>query len=209
VDGDFPWVLAGALLLWIFNAIGGRKRTKVERPRFPPGPQAPPPVERRPQAMGRPLDPTQSEGGQLEQLLRALERQLAPAPAPAPPRTQPRPERGPLGRTPRAPMETAEELEERESLEIDPVVESLEREVRRPERVAPDRLGLAEAKERSRIAESEARDREPHKARHAGFDKRIRTTPMVERPMSRRLTTAEIRQAFIWGEILGRPKSGL
>jgi hypothetical protein len=195
VDGDFPWVLAGALLLWLFNVVGGRKRAKVERPQRPRTASAPQPVPRRAETARPPLDPTQSEGGQLEQLLRALERQLEPVP-----------QRGPIGRGAPTPLPEAEDLEERQSLETDPVVESLEGEVRRPERVAPNRVAQAEAKERARIAASEARDREPHRSRHAAFDKQIRM-PLVAPPAPRRLTTAEIRQAFIWGEILGRPKS--
>ena len=129
--------------------------------------------------------PTQSEGGQLEELLRALEQRLDPpaaaraGAADARAAAAARQHRGPLGRPAKVPLPTAEELEERESLEVDPVVESLEREVHRPERVIPNRLAQAEAKERARLAEAEARDREPHKSRHASFDKRIRTPPVA------------------------------
>ncbi|HET8623262.1 MAG TPA: hypothetical protein VFM14_06845 [Gemmatimonadales bacterium] len=211
MDGDFPWILAGAFLLWLFNAIGGRKRPPGQRTELPRDPSPPRRVARRPEPARSGLDTTQTEGGQLEELLRALEQRLDPTaaePALPPPRSRPpQPARGPLGRPAKVPLPAAEELEERESLEVDPVVESLEREIRRPERVNPNRLAQAEAKERARLSEAEARDREPHKARHASFDKRIRTPPVAE-PAARRLTTAQIRQAFIWGEILGRPKGG-
>jgi len=207
MDGDFPWILVGAFLLWIFNLLAGRKRTRIERPQLPRDPRHAPPVERRPEPTRGGLDPTQTEGGRLEELLRALEQRLDPTAGSTTPRPQPRQtQRGPLGRPSTRPLPTAEETEERGSLEVDPVVETLEGEVRRPERVAPNRLAQAEAKERARLAQAEARDRESHKSRHSAFDKRIRTEPTTE-PAARRLTTAQLRQAFIWGEILSRPRS--
>jgi hypothetical protein len=110
-----------------------------------------------------------------------------------------------MGRPAVVRLPEAEDLEERESLEVEPVVESLEREVRRAERVTTSRLAQAEAKERARLAEIEVRDREPHRARHAAFDQRIRTEA-APTPTPGRLTTEQMRQAFIWAEILGRPK---
>jgi hypothetical protein len=209
---DFPWVLVGVFLLWLFNALGGRKRPPgQERARLPAERTTAPREQRRPNLARSAPDPTQTEGGQLEELLRGLERQLDPTAAepPAPRPTQTPTPRGPRGRPATVPLPTAEELEERESLESEPVFESLEREVHRPDRVAPDRFGQAEAKERARLAEAEARDREPHRSRHTAFDQRIRATTPAVKPEARRLTTAQIRQAFIWAEILGRPKSGL
>jgi hypothetical protein len=202
MDGEFPWVLFGVFLLWVFRMLGGRAGAKVER--LPRGPGSPSHTE-------RPALPesgsTQTEGAQLEDLLRALERQLNPTAA-DPPRPRPLPKpvpRGPLGRPAAARLPEAEDLEERDSLEAEPVVESLEREVRRPQRAATNRLAQAEAKEQARLVAVEARDREPHKSRHATFDKRIRTEA-VPAPVSRRFTAEQIRQAFVWGEILGRPK---
>ncbi len=206
MDGDFPWILAGALLLWLFNLIGGRKQPKQHRPRLPRDPTPPRPVERRPEPAGSALDSTQAEGGQLEELLRALEQRLDPTAAPPGPRPQPQPmPRGPLGRPASVPLPSSEDLEERESLESEPVFESLEQEVHRPQRVTRDWLAQAEARERARVAQVEARDQERHKSRHAAFDKRIRAQPVKPAP-TRRLTAAQMRQAFIWGEILGRPK---
>ncbi len=203
MDGDFPWILFGVFLLWVFNILGGKKRAKVERSQRPREPRQPRTVERPPAPTPR-LDPTQSEGGQLEDLLRALERQLDPA---ASPRPIPQPSRGPLGRPAAARLPEGEELEERESLETEPVVESLEKEVRREERPKRDWQVQAEAREKARLAQVEARDRQSHRSRHAAFDQRIREPAAPPAPAARRLTIAEIRQAFIWGEILGRPKS--
>ena len=89
------------------------------------------------------------------------------------------------------------------------MIESLDGEVHRPERVARDWLRQAEERERARLAAVETRERQSHKARHAEFDRRIRAEPAapgVPAPSGRRFTTAQIRQAFIWAEILGRPK---
>jgi hypothetical protein len=108
------------------------------------------------------------------------------------------------------PLPGAEDLEERGSLETEPATESLEDEVRRPERVDRDWLRQAEERERARLEQVEARDRTSHKTRHAEFDRRIRAESAAPvgaiSPPTQRLTTAQIRQAFIWGEILGRPK---
>jgi hypothetical protein len=199
VDGDFPWVLVAAFLLWVFNLLGGKKRT--QRPQQPPRRSVPP---AKPSRTASPADSTQHEGGQLEELLRALEQRLDPT-ATSVPRT-PRP---PVGRPAPRPLPHAEELEERDSLEVEPVVESLEEDVRRPERSARDWLRQAEERERARTAEVEAREGLSHKARHEAFDRRIRLqSPAVPSdPASRRLTLAEMRQAFIWSEILGPPKS--
>jgi hypothetical protein len=219
VDGEFPWVLLGLFLLWIFRILGGKPRAKVERP--PRRREFPDPL---PPSADQPGS-TQSEGARLEELLRALERRLDPTaaerqiPRPTtPPSTPSRPplsrpapsapaRRGPLGRPAVVRLPEAEDLEERESLEAEaePVVESLEREVPRPERQRTNRLAQAEAKERARLAAIEARDREPHRARHAAFDQRIRAES-APTPTPRRLTTEQMRQAFIWAEILGRPK---
>ena len=210
MDGDFPWILAGAFLLWFVNLLGGKKRPRVDRPR-------PRPVESRPTPRAGEPDPTQSEGGQLEELLRALEQRLDPttaAPRPLPPVTRlppgPRPGRGPLGRPASVQLPSAAELEERASLEAEPVVESLEVEVRRPERVDRDWLVQAEQRDQARLAQVEARTR-PHKSRPAEFDRRIRGAPSVIPVVAgdpvARLTLAQIRQAFIWGEILGRPRA--
>jgi hypothetical protein len=203
VDGDFPWILAGAALLWLFNVIGGRKGPKGQRPQPP---RVPRPAQPRAETASSRPDATQTEGGQLEDLLRALEQRLEP---PAQPRAREpasiRSHRGPLGRPASVTLPTADDLEERESLESEPVVESLDVEVRRPARVTRDWQAQAEAREQARQAHVEARDSERHKSRHASFDKRIRAEP-AKPAAARRITAEQMRQAFIWAEILGRPK---
>jgi hypothetical protein len=201
VDGDFPWVLVGAFLLWVFNLLGRKKRTTVERPQQPQVPR---------RGAGQ-SDPTQREGSHLEELLRALEQRLDPTATSAPPQRQTRPARRPatrpaIGRPASRPLPEAEDVEERGSLEVDPVVESLEEEVRRPERPPRDWLRQAEERERARTAEIEAREGMSQKARHGEFDRRIRAElPASPAAAIGRLSTAQIRQVFIWAEILGRP----
>lgn len=206
MDGDFPWVLAGVFLLWLFNLLGGKKGPRAKRPPRPSERPQPRPSDH---AASGQVDPTQSEGSQLDELLRALEQRLDPTTPPPAARPRPTAARPPLGRPASVALPSAEELEERESLESEPVIESLDGEVHRPERVARDWLRQAEERERARLAAVETRERQSHKARHAEFDRRIRAEPAapgVPAPSGRRFTTAQIRQAFIWAEILGRPK---
>jgi hypothetical protein len=198
MDGDFPWVLVAAFVLWVFNLLGGKKRT--QRPQEPPRRSAPP---GKPSRTASAADSTQHEGGQLEELLRALEQRLDSTAT-----STPRKSRPPVGRPASRPLPHAEEMEERDSLEVEPLVESLEEDVRRPERSARDWLRQAEERERARNAEVEAREGLSHKVRHEAFDRRMRP-PLPAAPSGaapRRLTMAEIREAFIWSEILGRPK---
>lgn len=205
MDGDFPWVLAGVFLLWLFNLLGGKKGPRAKRPPRPSERPQPRPSDH---AASGQVDPTQSEGSQLDELLRALEQRLDPTTPPPAARPRPTAARPPLGRPASVALPSAEELEERESLESEPVIESLDGEVHRPERVARDWLRQAEERERARLAAVETRERQSHKARHAEFDRRIRAEPAapgVPAPSGRRFTTAQIRQAFIWAEILGRP----
>jgi hypothetical protein len=133
----------------------------------------------------------------LEQLLRELERNLEQAGA-----AQGRP----TARLPVPPLPDAEDIEERDSLEVPARVVSLETEVRRPERVIYDQDTGAEALVRRRIAAAEARSGALTRADHKVFDQRIRQQP-AEHTAVRRYTAAQLRDAMVWREILGPPVS--
>jgi hypothetical protein len=197
--------------------------------------QSRPPADRLPPA-GPGTTPTQQEGLSLEGILRQIERvkqqqqagqpgasrrlpphprdQTLPARRPAPPK---RPqlaqdERGPLGRMARAKLTSAEEVEERTSLEEagargEP--ESLEltdAELNRRQRVTVDLDDAGAAVAARRLQEVEARNR-PHAAvDHRAFDERIR---VGEAPpgAAERFDGERLRQAIVWREILGPPKA--
>ena len=183
-------------LMWlVFSALRKAGSTPSNRnsPRRPPGgpptstspPRALPPVTR--------TDATQREALRLEDLLRELGRTLDQG-------------SGPLGRPADRSLPPAEEVEERESLEVSPEVQSLESVARRPERAVVDLDDEAERVAARRIAETEAKSTGLTKVDHQAFDARIRQ----EAPDS---TTAggygtrHLREAIIWREILGPPVS--
>jgi hypothetical protein len=139
------------------------------------------------------LDPTQREGSQLELLLRQLGRTLDQA-------------GGPLGRAPDRPIPSAEEQEERESLEVASVARSLETEPARRTRATVDQDDEAERIAARRIAEAEGRTRTLTKADHLAFDQRIRQEP-ADKTATRAYSASRLRDAVIWREILGPPVS--
>jgi hypothetical protein len=100
----------------------------------------------------------------------------------------------------------AEEVEERDSLEVPARVVSLETEVSRPARVIFDQDTGAEELVRRRIAAGEARSGALTKADHKAFDARIRQQP-ADHTAVRRYTPAQLRDAIVWREILGPPVS--
>ena len=185
---DFGGLLLLALLWVVFNVMGRRKPDGTANPGGrPPLPGASPP---------RTGDPTQREGSRREVLLRELERvrdQGAGAP-------------GRVGRPADAPLPAAEEVEERESLEVDPEVVSLEQEVARPERAHVSQDDSASSVVARRIAAAEARSGALTKVDHAAFDQRIRTQP-ADATAVRVPTPAELRRAIVWREVLGPPVS--
>jgi hypothetical protein len=175
-------------LLWIFLKMVTRGREENANaprrpvPRPPGGPSAGP-------------DATQREGSQLERLLRQLERAMEQGGA------------GPMGRRP-APgqLPPAEEVEERETLEVSPPVESLETEVRRPGRAAVDQDEEAERVIARRAAAAAARSGRITRADREAFDRRIRQEP-ADHTAVRALTPQQLRDAVVWREILGPPVS--
>ena len=193
---DFGGLLVlGAV--WLLFSLLGRGRGDA-RPRPPAAPKLPEsrqytPTARAPSAG----DPTQREGSRLEQLLRQLERNLEQAGA-----GQGLP---PL-RLPVPPLPDDEDVEDRESLEAPERVVSLETEVKRPPRVEYSQDSSAEELVRRRIASGQARSGALTKADHKIFDTRIRQEP-ADHTAVRRYTTAQLRHAIVWREILGPPVS--
>lgn len=189
-DIGFGWIVFAGFLLWVLQVLRAGSRGTVRR-----GPPPPLPRPSRP-------DASQREGEQLEALLRQLEGRLgqtgagtrgkatvvvrrpaapapaAPAPAPARPRPKPARPKAPAGEAPT-------------SLEV-PV----------------DREAEAEAIERRRLEAVAARNQELTDADHAAFEARMRqedAAAALAATAARRLTPGQLREAFVWNEILGPP----
>jgi len=114
---------------------------------------------------------------------------------------------GPKGRPSSVRLESAEDVEEAESLEVAPVVTSLETTGERAPRVLVDQDSQVEEITRRRLAVAETHSRPATRADHQRFDARIReTSPPVAATAAPRLRRS-LRQAFIWSEILGKPVS--
>jgi hypothetical protein len=191
---DFGGLLVLGAVWLLFSLLGRARGQSQPRPRT--GPQVPqprPPAARDPS----PGDATQREGSRLEQLLRELERNLEQA-AGGQQRTP--------ARLPVPPLPDDEDVEERGSLEVPERVVSMETEVERPARVTYDQDSGAEDLVRRRIAAAEARSGALTKVDHKTFDTRIRQEP-ADHTAVRRYTTAQLRNAIVWREILGRPVS--
>lgn len=205
-----PGALVLVGLAWMVLSAIRKAGSKPPGTRLPPGTQPPPtpraPMPRQapgsspaPAARARPLPPvggrdaTQLEGQRLEELLRNLGRTLDQA-------------AGPMGRAPDRRLPPAEEMEERQSLETIPQVQSLETEPHRPERVRVDQDDEAEQVVARRIAAAEARSAPRTRADHREFDQRIRQEP-ADKTATRALTRRQLRDAVVWREILGAPVS--
>jgi hypothetical protein len=145
-------------------------------------------AKRKPAALGA----TQREGNRLELMLRDLQRSLE--------------QREPLGGSTTIRFPPVEEIEERESLEEEPEVRSLDNEVRRAGRQEVDQDEGAEQIEARRIAAAAARDAPRSKADHIEFDQRIRQQP-ADHTGTRAYTVKQLRDAVVWREILGPPVS--
>jgi hypothetical protein len=190
--------------LWLlFSLFSGKKKYR-EGPR-PGAPQNRPPSDAARQTqLPLPLspasagkaphaDPTQREGFRLESLLKELARTLDQS-------------SGPLGRAPDVRLPSAEESEEGTSLESPARVVSREVPVAREERLPVDQDDEAEHVAARRIAEAEARSGPLSVADHLAFDNRIRQEA-ADHTAPAGLSAQRLRQAVIWREILGPPKS--
>lgn len=135
---------------------------------------------------------------------------LPPSRRPPPPRRREvvQDERGPMGRRGGTGLGSAEEVEERTSLEggwLEQAesVESFD-DLHRPRPVI-DRAEEAAAIEQRRIRAAEERDRAHSEVDHMAFHARIRTGDAAP-GAARRYTSSRLREAIIWREILGPPK---
>jgi hypothetical protein len=124
-------------------------------------------------------------------------------------RIQPQPtnERGPLGRQSRTRLPAAEEVEERDSLEggsleVEERIQNLDNRTR----VLVDQDEQAEALVQRRIDQASARNTEHRSTDHRRFDKKVREAVPDIAPVIR-YAPAQMRDAFIWRELLGPPKS--
>jgi len=182
VDFGGLFVLA---LIWAFFKLVSRSREE----------SSPPPARRPPLPPTAGNDPSQQEGRALERFLRELERAVNQGAA-----------AGPVGRPAGRPLPPAEEVEEREVLEVAPEVESLEREPRRAQRARVDQDDEAEQVIARRAASAAARLGGQTAADHRKFDQQIRRQP-ANHTATRGLTAQQLRDAIVWREILGPPVS--
>src|SRR5690606_31991285 len=100
-----------------------------------------------------------------------------------------------------------ESIEERDSLEVDPFVVSMEEEVEEWQRdeVAIDSDG--EALVRRRIEEAERRNREWRPEDHRRFDAVIRAPAAEQRQRSAPRFSGGLKAALVWRELLDPPVS--
>ena len=170
-------------VLWVLmNLFAGRKKT-------------PPPSEPGPgyQPDQPPPDATQQEGSRLEMVLREFQRSLENAEATT-------------RRHAGEPLPEDEDVEQRQSLESEPEIVSLEEEVRRPSRRLYTQDADAEQLVQRRITAASDRDTARTKADHVQFDDRIRKEPS-DQTSTRGYTAKQLRDAVVWREILGPPVS--
>lgn len=199
--------------VWLIaNLLGavGRKRRQPPASRRP----TPSPSSREPAASRSSAGPTQREGSKLEAMLRELGRQFEEA-------ERVTTGRGPMGRRSGVELPEAEEVEELESLETVPEVESLDVEVRRPQRELVDQDDQAEAVIQRRLAWADEKGRGLTRAGHLAFDQRIRRAPAPPLQAARSFVparlgaiakvvhgvdrAARLREAIILRDVLGPP----
>ncbi len=198
---DFPPELL-LFIIWGVIALVGRiaKRPQGGQPKSGPR-QRPAQQAPRERARGKPetFDDLLTEmREQLEAAKRAemAEREAAERPG------LPRPV--PVER-PHQPLPSAEEVEDRETLEEEPVIVSLEVPAPIEEREIVDHDAESEIAIARRLREAGLRNRGWRLEDHHEFDGRIRAAaPEKKRPAGR---AAMLRQAIVWREVLGKPVS--
>jgi hypothetical protein len=184
-DLGFGWIVFAGFLLWVLQVLRAGGQGTVRR-----GPQAPMPQPPGP-------DASQREGERLEELLRQLQGRLEQTGATTRGKTtivvkRPGPVAEPVRQRPKPARSKATDSTEAASLEA-PV----------------DREAEAGAIERRRLESVAARNRELTDADHAAFEARIREEDAASRAATaaRRLRPRQLREAFVWNEILGPPKA--
>jgi hypothetical protein len=176
-------------VLWVVVSLVGRAaqgKKKGER-------QAPRPA---PQRVERPAS-RQAQPSTFEELLAEMRGELE--------RAKQMEEAEAAGHEPwQRELEGAEEAEDRESLETEPEVVSLEVEPHRAERpIEVSQSDAMQALVQRRIDAAELRNREWRLEDHRRFDQSIR---VVKRPVAQlAVGKVSLRQAMIWSEILGPP----
>jgi hypothetical protein len=196
----FGWLLVNAIRKAAGRPPGDSRPSRTaQRPppgtagRLPSGPTTRPPALPRPLSPSTGMDATQREGQRLENLMRELGRTLDQA-------------SGPAGRSPDHRLPPAQEVEERESLEVAPETQSLEIDPRRGERAVVDQDDEAERVIARRLAAAEANAAPRTRTDRVALDPRIRQEP-ADKTATRAYTTRQLREAVVWREILGPPVS--
>lgn len=121
-------------------------------------------------------------------------------------------DRGPMGRRGPRRLEDAEDVEVRTSLEdggsleVEESLEVLDETRLRPPRKVVDSDDAAAAVVRRRIEAAEARNRPLNEADHQAFHKRLAAGDGPRAPVTRH-SSARLREALVWREILGPPKA--
>lgn len=128
-------------------------------------------------------------------------------------------ESGPLGRHGQRPLESHEEVEERESfddgrsLEVEESLEVLDESRLRPVRQEEDRDDEAEGIVQRRVKAAESRNRAHSDQDHREFHDRV-TKGEIGAPQTEaagaakaRSSASNLRRAVVWREILGPPKA--
>ncbi len=200
-------IVALVVLFMVFSFIAKIKRA-VEQ-----GTKA-----QRPDAGGKGAGVTQGEGVNLQDFLRKMQQAQEMAAArqgkpkqpaqisgrpPAtrlptatrlPPATRlPAHDRGPMGRPSRVSLPSAQDIEDRTSLEV------------KGERQPVDLDEAAEAVVQRRIDEAEKRDYTTAAEEHPAFDVRIRQETVDKTGVVPKYTIKHMREALVWREILGPP----
>lgn len=120
-------------------------------------------------------------------------------------------EKGPLGRHSKTRLPSSEEFEDRTSLEDGGSIEVAGRlenlDDTRGRRVEVDQDDDAEALVQRRIQQAELRNRSFSESDHRQFHDKIKQSASVEASKVPMPTTAQLRQAIVWREILGPPKA--